>query len=185
MGMVGYFAAAMLLFVMVLVILEVTYTRSLDIPEGLAGRHIEFDGFTLRIAEFGTGANAVVLIHSSLGSIEDWETVVPLLDMKYRVIAIDRPGHGYSADSPVPNSVALNARAVRALIAKLGLDDVVVVGYSYGGTVALKLAMDNLPALKGVVLVAPGSSADFPPTVLDRLITAPWIGRGIVRLLLR
>ena len=184
MVMAGYLAAAMLLFVTTVVILEVTYTRSLDIPAGLAGRHIEFDGFTLRIAEYGAGAKAVLLVHSSLGSIEDWEAVVPLLDKKYRVIVIDRPGHGYSADPPAPSSVVLNARAVRALIAKLRLDDVVVVGHSYGGTVALKLAMDNLPVLKGVVLVAPGSSADFPPTVLDRLITTPWIGRGVVRLLL-
>ena len=172
------------LFITLLVVLNLTYMRELDIPSGLAGRHIEFDGFTLRVAESGTGDQAVLLVHSSLGSLEDWETVVPLLDKKYRVIAIDRPGHGYSADPPAPSSVALNARAVRGLITKLGLKEVVVVGHSYGGTVALKLAMEGLPALKGVVLVAPGSSADFPPTMLDRLITAPWIGRGIVRVLL-
>ena len=180
----GHLAIAIALFFAILVMLSMSYTRGLDIPAGFAGRHIEFDGFTLRIAESGAGDKAVVLVHSSLGSLEDWETVVPLLDKKYRVIAIDRPGHGYSADPPAPSSVALNARAVRGLIATLGLKDVVVVGHSYGGTVALKLAMDDLPALKGVVLVAPGSSADFPPTLWDRLLTAPWIGRGIVRLLL-
>lgn len=180
----GYFFAVIALFITLLVVLNFTYMRELDIPVGLAGQHIEFDGFTLRIAESGVGDKAVLLVHSSLGSIEDWETVVPLLDKKYRVIAIDRPGHGYSADPPAPSSVALNARAVRGLIAKLGLKEVVVVGHSYGGTVALKLAMEDLPALKGVVLVAPGSSAEFPPSLLDRLITTPWIGRGVVRLLL-
>lgn len=180
----GYLAIAIALCLAILVALNLSYSRDLAIPAGLAGRHLEFDGFTLRIAESGAGDKTVVLVHSSLGSIEDWETVVPLLDKKYRVIAIDRPGHGYSADSPQPSSVALNARAVRRLIAALGLNDVVVVGHSYGGTVALKLAIDDLPTLKGVVLVAPGSSADFPPTLLDRLITTPWIGRGVVRLLL-
>lgn len=180
----GYLAAANVLLFVVLVVLDATYMRDLDIPAGLAGRHIAFDGFTLRIAESGSGNKAVIMVHASLGSLEDWESVVPLLDKKYRVIAIDRPGHGYSADPPAPSSVALNAQAVRGLIAKLGLNDVVVVGHSYGGAVALKLAIDDLPALKGFVLVAPGSSADFPPTLLDRLVTAPWVGRGIVRMLL-
>lgn len=182
--MAGYLVVVAVLFMGALIILNATYRRDLAIPAGLAGRYISFDGFTLRVAESGAGNQAVILVHSSLGSIEDWETVAPLLDKKYRVIAIDRPGHGYSADSPEPGSVALNARALRGLIAALGLKDVVVVGHSYGGAVALKLAIDGLPALKGLVLVAPGSSADFPPVLLDRLITAPWVGRGIVRMLL-
>lgn len=108
---IAYFAAILVLFVALLVVLNVTYTRNLDISAEFSGRHVEFDGFTLRIAESGAGEAAVQLVPGSLGSLEDWESVVPLLDKKYRVIAIDRLGHGYSADSPTPNSVALDARA--------------------------------------------------------------------------
>ena len=66
----GYLALAIVLFFALLVVLNMSYTRDLDIPAGLAGRHLEFDGFTLRIAESGAGDQAVVLVHSSLGSIK-------------------------------------------------------------------------------------------------------------------
>jgi len=50
--------------------------------------------------------------------------------------------------------------------------------------VALQLALDPPPALRGVVLVAPGAYPDFPAGVLDQMITAPLVGRGLVHLLI-
>jgi pimeloyl-ACP methyl ester carboxylesterase len=155
-----------------------------SIPPGVAGRQVVVDQIKLRIVESGNGPRAVILLHGMIGSAEDWETVVPLLEPRYRVIAVDRPGHGYSDTPHETNNVAFNARMVRGLISALDLKDVVVVGHSYGGSVALQLAAEPPAVLRGVVLVAPGAYPDFPPGVLERLIAAPIVGRGITRLLI-
>jgi pimeloyl-ACP methyl ester carboxylesterase len=155
-----------------------------NLPSGVTGRQVVVDKLKLRIVESGNSPRAIVLLHGMIGSAEDWETVVPLLDDRYRVIAVDRPGHGYSDTPHETNNVTFNARAVRGLIAALDLKDVVVVGHSYGGSVALQLAAEPLAVLRGVVLVAPGAYPDFPPGVLEQLIAAPIVGRGITRLLI-
>lgn len=167
-----------------LVALGFNVEHDITIPPGAAGKHLAVDGLTLRVVDSGAGAKAAILLHGMLGSVEDWEAVVPLLQSRYRVIAIDRPGHGYSAEPREPNGVAFNARIVRGLMATLDLKDVVVIGHSYGGSIALQLALDNPPALRGVVLVAPGSYADYPPSFLARIISAPLVGRGATRALI-
>lgn len=158
--------------------------HDIAIPPGVAGRHVNVDGLALRVADSGSGNKSVILLHGVIGSVEDWETVIPLLETKYRVIAIDRPGHGYSAEPRENNTVAFNARIVSALLSTLDLKDVVVVGHSYGGSVALQLALENPPALRGAVLVAPGSYPDFPAGFLEKLMAAPLIGRGATRALI-
>ncbi len=169
---------------LVLVALGFDTRHDITIPPGVAGRHVNVDGLTLRVADSGNGPKSVILLHGAIGSLEDWETVIPLLETKYRVIAIDRPGHGYSAEPRENNTLALNARIVSALMTTLDLEDVVVVGHSYGGSVALQMALKDPPALRGAVLVAPGSYPEFPAGVLERLITAPVVGRGITRALI-
>lgn len=155
-----------------------------SIPPGVAGRQAVVDHIKLRVVESGHGPRAVILLHGIIGSAEDWETVAPLLAARYRVLAVDRPGHGYSESPREANNVALNARVVQHLMTVFSLEDVVVVGHSYGGSVALQLAVTHPDGLKGVVLVAPGAYPDFPPGVLERLIAAPVVGRGLTRLLL-
>jgi pimeloyl-ACP methyl ester carboxylesterase len=154
------------------------------IPPGAAGRQVTVEQLNLRVVESGNGPRAVILLHGIIGSAEDWETVVPLLENRYRVIAVDRPGHGYSDMPHETNNVGYNARMVRGLIAALDLKDVVVVGHSYGGSVALQLAVEPPAALRGVAVVAPAAYPDAPPGVLEQLIAAPLVGRGITRLLI-
>ena len=157
---------------------------AVSIPPGVAGREVVADHLKLRVVESGNGPRAVILLHGMIGSAEDWETVVPLLDDRYHVFAVDRPGHGYSESPRETNNVALNARVVQHLITALDLKNVVVVGHSYGGSVALQLAAEPPAELRGVVLVAPGAYPDFPAGALERLIAAPIVGRGLTRLLI-
>lgn len=169
---------------LLLVALGFDVEHDIAIPPGATGRHVTVGGLRLRVADSGAGARSVILLHGALGSLEDWETVTPLLQARYRVIAIDRPGHGYSAEPRAINDVAYNARVVRDLVTVLDLRDVVVVGHSYGGSIALRLALDNPPELRGVVLIAPGSYPDYPTGFLVRLVNAPLIGRGATRALI-
>lgn len=116
-------------------------------------------GFSLSYLAVGDPAGRpVVFLHGSPGVAEEWGSfLVDVPAGQYR-LAVDRPGFGETLpDAPV-TSLGEQARAVRSLLG--GPDDpkAVVVGYSYGGPVALRLAADYPERVGGVLLI--GSAAD-------------------------
>ena len=72
---------------------------------------------------------------------------------RFRLVAVDLPGHGASDDAKDPSAYSLpgHARAVRAAVDALGLDEARFVGWSLGGHVALEMAPD-LPRARGFVI---------------------------------
>jgi pimeloyl-ACP methyl ester carboxylesterase len=88
----------------------------------------------------------------------------PLVAAGYRVIAIDRPGHGHSdrpggrADADPARQAALVAAAMRAA----GAPRAIVLAHSFAGAVATTLAMDHPGSVAGLFLIAP--------------VTHPWPG---------
>ncbi len=134
-----------------------------------AGRFVEVMGTRVHAHVSGEGPD-VVLIHGAFGSLRDFTfDLAHRLSDRYRVIALDRPGLGYtgradpalarafagSAESPA-DQAALLATAARAL----GAESPIVVGHSMGGIVAMAWALDHDPAavvlLAGVALPWPG-----------------------------
>lgn len=159
------------------------FHKDTTLPPGFKGHLITLlDDTPIRFYSVGEGPN-VLLIHGSLGSMEDWETLIPELRKQYTVTAFDRIGHGFSGLSSTDYSLQENARIVLALIQKLGLRDVIVVGHSYGAAVALTLAVENPDAINGYVLLAPVSAAHGDPTLLDKVIALPQFGLGLLRVL--
>jgi len=130
------------------------------------GRFIEIEGRRVHYVEAGAGP-AVVLIHGAFGSLRDYTyDLLPLLAERYRVIAFDRPGLGYS-DALHPGVLAARAetpaeqaRILSAAALALGVERPIVVGHSFGGIVAYAWALDHDPAavvsLAGVALPWPG-----------------------------
>jgi pimeloyl-ACP methyl ester carboxylesterase len=78
------------------------------------------------------------------------------LAQDFRVIAIDRPGMGWS-DRPedAPASPRAQAALVAEIIDKLNLDQPLVVGHSLGGAIAMCLALDFPEKIRGLALLAP------------------------------
>jgi pimeloyl-ACP methyl ester carboxylesterase len=122
-----------------------------------------FDGLTLYYDDQGDGPT-VVLLH---GFAADMNVnyvrsgiLDLLLDEGYRVVALDARGHGLSSKPTDPAAYADDAmkRDVVALFDHLGLDDVVLVGYSMGAHLSLRLVPDE-PRVKAVVLLGIGESA--------------------------
>ncbi|WP_163850273.1 alpha/beta fold hydrolase [Pseudooceanicola aestuarii] len=100
---------------------------------------------------------AVVLIHGLGGNLGHFDCgVIDDLARDHRVIAIDRPGCGYS-DRPddTPASPRDQARLVFEIMDKLEIDTPLIVGHSLGGAVALAMAVENSDRLRGLVLLAP------------------------------
>jgi len=161
-------------------ILNFTYTKITDIPNHIEGQHIAVKDLKLRVHQVGTGPD-VLFLHGSIGSIEDFDTVLPLLK-DYRVTMFDRIGHGYSEMPLVRANLASNAVYASALIEKLQLKNVIVVGHSYGGSVALKMAINQTPNVKALVLIAPASKvADV--RAIEHVFANTYFGMGLLRIL--
>lgn len=102
---------------------------------------------------------AIVLLHAGIADRTMWaEHLEPLAAAGYRVVAPDHPGFG--AAVPVPGGPAPWTHLIEMLGA-LGIDRAVLVGNSFGGAVALRLAVAAPERVAGLVLVS------SPPAVLD------------------
>lgn len=97
----------------------------------------------------------IVLLHGAFGGAEDFEaTLMPLLAGKHRVIALDRPGHGWSDRlRGSVNTPAEQADAIHAALRQAGLERADLVGFSYGGSVALSLALRHPAFVRRLVLI--------------------------------
>lgn len=125
----------------------------------------EFAGARLHYIDKGEarpGIAPVVLIHGASGNLRDMEaSLVGPLSQHTRVIAIDRPGHGWSdrtghADIADP---ATQARAIREALGRLGIERPVILGHSWGGAVAAAYALSWPEEISGLL---PLSGALYP-----------------------
>lgn len=99
---------------------------------------------------------AVLCIHSSGASSRQWDALAARLRGSFRVMAADLHGHGVTPAWPGPRAVRIADEA--ALLAPLVLgerDGVHLVGHSYGGVVALRLALDFPDRVRSVAVYEP------------------------------
>jgi pimeloyl-ACP methyl ester carboxylesterase len=140
------------------------------------GQFITVDGRRLHYEVAGQGPD-LVMIHGASGSLRDLTfSLRDQLTDRYRVIVVDRPGLGHS-DPLDDQSLLAQARFIKAGMAQLGVTNPIVLGQSYGGSVALAWALDGGP--RALVLV---SSPSMPwPGKLDPWyrLTDTWIGRTL------
>jgi pimeloyl-ACP methyl ester carboxylesterase len=107
-----------------------------------SGQYANVNGINLYYETYGAG-RPMVLLHGGLGSGEMFGPILPTLAARHRVIAVDLQGHGRTADIDRPLDVRLMADDIAALIDHLALAKPDVVGYSLGGGVALRLAIQH------------------------------------------
>ncbi len=126
-------------------------------------REVAVDGYRYCVADLGAGA-PVVLLHGLGGSIYDWRHMMEPLSRTHRVVAIDLLGAGES-DKPAGEdySVAAQARRVKGLLDALGIPRATLVGNSYGGGVALRLAQDWPDRVERMALINSICYADRVP----------------------
>lgn len=141
------------------------------------GRFIEIDGCRIHYADEGEGA-PIVMLHG-LGAHMHYmrRPLTEGLGDRYRVVAIDRPGAGYSTRaSGMDGRLNEQARVVAALIDRLGLDRPLVVGHSLGGAVALAMALDHPDKVSGLALISPLTrfEEDPPKQFRPLAIRSPW-----------
>lgn len=100
-------------------------------------------------------APVIVLVHGGFGSLQNWEGWVEELQGSYRLISMDLLGHGLTGGYPAKVYTRLTERdMIQQLLAHLGVERYTVAGNSFGGGIALELALANPQAVEGLILVA-------------------------------
>ncbi len=124
--------------------------------------YVEANGVSSRVAEWGSGS-PILLIHGASSTLSVFEpTVAPLLSPSHRLVAYDRPGMGLSRDRPEnAETLKVQADVAAGVIAAMNLDRPIVIGHSFGGAVALRLALDHPDRISGLVLMG-APAYDWP-----------------------
>ena len=121
-----------------------------------AGQFLEVNGVRLHYVERGSGA-PLVLLHGNGSMIQDFESsgLIDLAAKNYRVIVFDRPGFGHS-DRPrnVVWTPAAQAELINSALHRLGVSHAIVLGHSWGASVAVALALKYPTLVQGLVLVS-------------------------------
>ncbi|HEY6881241.1 MAG TPA: alpha/beta hydrolase [Polyangiales bacterium] len=105
--------------------------------------------------ELGQGP-PLVLLHGLTDSHRTWRRVLPALAKDRRVLVPDLPGCGFSSRPDASYTLAWQAAVMTAWLDKLGLEQVDVVGHSYGGGVAQYMLLLSPRRIRRLVLVAAG-----------------------------
>lgn len=120
------------------------------------GRFVQVGGARLHFTDQGAGP-ALVMVHGLGGQLRNFTyALADRLAGDFRVVAVDRPGSGYSRAAPGPwPDVRAQGRLVAEFVETLGLDRPVLVGHSLGGAVALAAAVQAPERVGGLALLAP------------------------------
>jgi len=163
----------------------------------MLGELVEVQGVDLHITDSNPDSKlpTVVLLHGASTSLLDFESSLkPLLQDSYRIISIDRPGHGYSErgngtalaalrpDSGIQQTTwvdaDLQARLVVAALNTIGVQESIWVGHSWAGSVVLAGLLDDSLDVSAGVLIAgathPWEGSASSPT---EIAAKPFIGR--------
>lgn len=151
-----------------------------------AGLFLEKDGDAIHVIERGEAGPVVLMIHGASANAEEFtHTLAPRLEDSHRILIADRPGHGYSARPDNGHKLGLQADYMAHVLETLAPGEkATIVGHSFGGAVALRLALDRPDLVNGLVLLAPvshdwGSEAT---AWYNTLAARPVMGRAFSRL---
>ncbi|KMW57481.1 putative esterase [Candidatus Rhodobacter oscarellae] len=128
------------------------------------GQFVEIGGLQVHAVVAGSGPD-LVLVHGAGANLRDFTfAMLDQLKNRYRVIALDRPGFGYSDRLPRGHeTIRDQARVLRGAAGALGAERPIVLGHSYGGAVALAWGLDAPEGTAAVVNVSgPSHPWDTP-----------------------
>jgi pimeloyl-ACP methyl ester carboxylesterase len=153
--------------------------------EGVRSRYVDVGGYKMHYLEApatnGTAGTPLLLVHGLGARAEDWSAMIPALAAKgFHVYAPDLLGYGRSAQPDVSYSIAMQEGAVVQFMQAVGLTRADVGGWSMGGWIAMKLALDH-PELVDRLVVYDSAGIYFPPTFGPDLFV-PADAAGVQRL---
>ncbi len=148
------------------------YSVSNSTPSGTSSfvggvKRVDVGDVQIGFRQFGSG-KPILLIPDRNFSMADWGVdFLSALSQNYSVTEIDLPGVGYSSyNPPQPMTVTVLGNYIANFVDEIGLKSPYILGFGYGGSIALQIAETNRNLAKGLILVAstPGGNGSTPPT---------------------
>lgn len=100
------------------------------------------------------GKETIVFLHSFGGNIEMWDLLIPFFK-EYNILAYDMPGFGKSDKKLDDYSLSVQSDFLHALLNKLNIDKVILIGSSMGASVAAWYASVHGERVKKIILMSP------------------------------
>jgi len=135
------------------------YVSKIEATYPAAGELIDVNGADVHVLVRGNAGPPVLMLHGASANAREFEhTLAPLLSDSHRVFMMDRPGHGHSERLEDAETLGVQAAQAAGVLDTLAPGEkAVIVGHSFGGGVALRLALDRPDLVSGLVLLAPVS----------------------------
>ncbi len=119
--------------------------------------YVEANGVNYYYEIHGQG-EPLLLLHGGLGSTDMFEPILPGLSADRKVILVDMYGHGRTALTDRPMSLEDMGDDMAVIVKELGHDQVDAMGYSLGGGVVFRMAVQHPDVVRRLVLVSAGFS---------------------------
>ncbi len=155
------------------------------------GKFVKAGGVDIHYVEMSPAAPqgaAIVLVHGASGNLGDMvESLMPELSKTHRVLAFDRPGHGWSGrpDRADITDPAAQAEVLHEALAHLGVTRPVLLGHSWGGAVATAYALKFPDALSGLLVLAGATHVwEGETSWYHKLVRQPVVGEIFLRTLM-
>lgn len=133
----------------------------------VTGKFLNVDDVKLHYKVYGKG-DALILLHGSLESMEDWSRQIPEFAKRYKVITIDNRGHGKSTFTDRKLDYTLLSEDVLSVMDQLKIDSAHIVGFGDGGIIGMYLALNHPDKVRK--LVAIGANYKVDTTVVSQAV---------------
>lgn len=166
---------------------SMAYTSRIETAFPAEGHMLPVNGNRVHVLERGPEtAPAVLMIHGASANAREFSrSLAPRLEGDVRILMADRPGHGWSQRFAGAEKLSRQAGQMAGALEQLAPGQkTVIVGHSFGGAVALRLALDRPDLVSALVLLAPVTHgwSDGGPAWYNALAANPLIGQAFSQL---
>ncbi|MRX37103.1 alpha/beta hydrolase [Aminobacter sp. MDW-2] len=124
------------------------------------GSFIDINGANIHFVHVPAAAGAdlppLVFIHGASANLKDQMLPLrPQFEGRVEMLFLDRPGHGWSERGPGNNETQEGqAATIAALMDRLGIKDAIIVGHSFGGSIAATFALEHPQKTRGLLFLS-------------------------------
>ena len=152
-----------ILFSLLLVVTTVTAQKKINelVNYSLPVENLKLESETIAYAEEGSGETTLLFIHGLSSTLDSWKKNIKGLKNDYRTIAIDLPGYGKSSRNRNNYQLRDYAEMIEDFVEKKGLKNVILVGHSMGGQIAMHTVLKYPETFEKLILIAPAGIETF------------------------